>query len=51
MSVTSATGTYGGTVNLSATLTSDGSPLSGKTVDFNLKGAAVLELQLQIAVV
>ena len=40
ISVTSATGTYGGTVNLSATLTSGGAPLSGKTVDFNLRGGS-----------
>jgi uncharacterized repeat protein (TIGR01451 family) len=36
-----ATGTYGGTVNLSATLTSGGNPLSGKTIDFTLNGNSV----------
>jgi len=33
-----ASGTYGGTINLSATLTSSGSPLSGKTINFTLNG-------------
>ena len=33
-----ASGTYGGTVNLSATLTSSGSPVSGKTINFTLNG-------------
>lgn len=41
LSVNSATGTYGGTVNLSATLTDGASPLSGKTVDFTLNGNSV----------
>jgi hypothetical protein len=39
--VNSATGTYGGTVNLSATLTDGVSPLSGKTVGFSLNGNSV----------
>jgi hypothetical protein len=39
--VNSATGTYGGTVNLSATLTDGVSPLSGKTIDFSLNGNGV----------
>jgi hypothetical protein len=34
----SASGSYGGTVNLSATLTDGVSPLSGKTIDFSLNG-------------
>jgi uncharacterized repeat protein (TIGR01451 family) len=37
----SATGTYGGTVNLSATLSAAGSPLSGRTVNFTLNGNGV----------
>ena len=41
LTVSSATGTYGGTVNLSATLTDGTSPLSGKTVDFTLNGNSV----------
>src|SRR5437667_1011207 len=42
LAVTSATGTYGGTTDLSATLTASGSgsPLSGKTVSFTLNGTA-----------
>jgi hypothetical protein len=36
--VNSATGTYGGTVNLSGTLTDGVSPLSGRTVSFSLNG-------------
>ncbi|MEP6740891.1 MAG: carboxypeptidase regulatory-like domain-containing protein [bacterium] len=36
--VGSASGPYGGTVNLSATLTDGVSPLSGKTVSFSLNG-------------
>ena len=36
-----ASGTYGGTVNLSATLTSSGSPVSGKTINFTLNGNPV----------
>jgi hypothetical protein len=34
-----ATGTFGGTTTLSATLTSSGSPVSGKTVSFTLNGS------------
>jgi uncharacterized repeat protein (TIGR01451 family) len=41
LTTASATGTYGGTVNLSATLTAGGSPLSGKTIDFQLNGNSV----------
>ena len=36
-----ASGTYGGTVNLSATLTSSGSAVSGKTINFTLNGNSV----------
>ena len=38
LNVASASGTYGGTTTLSATLTSGGSGLSGKTVSFTLNG-------------
>lgn len=38
ITVSPASGTFGGTVNLSATLTSGGSPVSGTTVDFTLNG-------------
>jgi hypothetical protein len=38
LTTASATGTYGGTVNLSATLTDGVSPLSGNTVNFTLNG-------------
>ena len=38
LAVTAATGTYGGMVTLSATLTSSGSPVSGKTITFVLNG-------------
>ncbi len=41
LTVTAASGTYGGTVNLSATLTAGGTGVSGKTVNFTLNGAAV----------
>ena len=41
LTVGSATGTYGGTVNLSATLTDGVSPLAGRTVDFSLNGNGV----------
>src|SRR5207249_2558168 len=41
LSVSSASGTYGGTANLSATLTSGGSGVSGKTVAFTLNGNSV----------
>jgi len=42
LSVASASGTYGGTTTLSATLrkTSDNSPIGGKTVNFTLNGNA-----------
>ncbi len=40
LAVTSATGTYGGTTDLSATLTFSGSGLSGKTINFTLNGTA-----------
>ena len=40
-STASASGTYGGTVSLSAVLTSGGNPVSGKTVNFSLNGNAV----------
>ncbi len=36
-----ATGVYGGTTTLSATLTSGGNPVSGETVSFTLNGANV----------
>ncbi len=36
-----ATGTYGGTVNLSATLTDGTNPISGQTIDFTLNGNSV----------
>lgn len=38
LTVGSATGTYGGTVNLSARLTDGVSPLSGRTINFTLNG-------------
>jgi uncharacterized repeat protein (TIGR01451 family) len=41
LSVAAATGAYGGTVNLSATLTSGGSPVNGKSIDFTLNGNSV----------
>ena len=43
LSVAAATGTYGGTTNLSATLTrtSNASVISGKTITFTLNGNAV----------
>ncbi|HTI38457.1 MAG TPA: MBG domain-containing protein, partial [Vicinamibacterales bacterium] len=40
LSVQAASGTYGGTVNLSATLTSGVNPVSGKTVSFTLNGTS-----------
>ncbi|MGB9104597.1 MAG: Ig-like domain-containing protein, partial [Terriglobales bacterium] len=40
LSTISASGTYGGTVNLSATLSSGGNPVSGKTIAFTLNGNA-----------
>ena len=39
LDVSPATGTYGGTVAISATLTSGGSPLSGATISFTLNGS------------
>src|SRR5947207_3112376 len=41
LAVSSASGTYGGTVNLTATLTSGASGLSGKTIAFTLNGNSV----------
>lgn len=41
VNVNSASGTFGGTVNLSATLTDGVSPLSGRTVNFTLNGNGV----------
>jgi uncharacterized repeat protein (TIGR01451 family) len=41
LAVSAASGTYGGTTNLSATLTSGSTPLSGKTVSFTLNGTSV----------
>jgi hypothetical protein len=41
LSIASATGTYGGSANLSATLTAGGSAVSGKTVSFTLNGSSV----------
>ncbi len=40
LSATAVTGTYGGTVTLSATLTSAGSGVSGKTVSFTVNGSS-----------
>jgi hypothetical protein len=39
--VTSASGVYGGTATLTATLTQGGSPVSGKTITFSLNGNPV----------
>jgi hypothetical protein len=41
LTVSSVAGTYGGTVNLSATLTSNSTGVSGKTVSFTLNGTPV----------
>ncbi|MEP0806095.1 MAG: hypothetical protein HRF47_11425, partial [Chloroflexota bacterium] len=41
LTVSSATGTYGGTVTLSASLESYGTALSGKTINFTLNGSSV----------
>ena len=41
LSVSPAAGSFGGTVNLSATLTAGASGLSGKTVTFSLNGTSV----------
>jgi len=38
LAVASASGTYGGTTNLTATLTSGGSGVSGKTISFTITG-------------
>ncbi len=42
LAVSSASGTYGGTVDLSATLSSGGVGVSGKTVSFTLNGGSVV---------
>jgi hypothetical protein len=41
VSAASASGTYGGTTTLSATLTSGGNPVSGATINFSLNGNQV----------
>src|SRR6266478_5156020 len=41
LSPAAATGTYGGTANLSATLTAGGAGVSGKTITFKLNGGTV----------
>ncbi len=41
LTVAPATGSYGGTVNLSATLTDGTNPISGQTIDFTLNGNGV----------
>jgi hypothetical protein len=41
LTVAAATGTYGGTTNLQATLTAGGNGVSGKSVAFTLNGTAV----------
>jgi carboxypeptidase family protein/Big-like domain-containing protein len=41
LAVAPATGTYGGTTTLSATLTSGGNPVPGETVNFSLNGSSV----------
>ena len=41
LAVSAATGSYGGTANLSATLTSAGSGLNGKSIAFTLNGVSV----------
>jgi hypothetical protein len=41
LTVDPATGTFGGTVNLSATLTSGGNGVAGKSIDFSLNGNSV----------
>ncbi len=41
LAVSAATGVYGGTAGLSATLTSGGSPVAGRTVGFTLNGTPV----------
>src|SRR5205823_4165512 len=56
LTVTSATGTYGGSVNLSATLLSGGAPnfpvgtaLSGKTISFSLNGTVLASAQTNLS--
>src|SRR5438034_1484971 len=56
LTVTSATGTYGGSVNLSATLLSGGPPgfpvgtaLSGKTISFSLNGPVLASAQTNLS--
>jgi Bacterial Ig-like domain (group 3) len=41
LAVSPVSGTYGGTVNLSATLTSNGDPVSAESVAFSLNGTSV----------
>jgi hypothetical protein len=41
LTVNSATGSFGGTVNLTATLTSGGNGVAGKTINFTLNGNSV----------
>jgi len=41
LSTIAASGTYGGTVHLSATFSSGGNPVAGKSIDFTLNGNAV----------
>jgi len=41
ITVPDASGTYGGTASLTATLTSGGNPLAGKTINFSLNGSNV----------
>jgi hypothetical protein len=41
LTVAPASGTYGGTASLSATLTSSGTPVGGKSISFTLNGTAV----------
>ena len=41
VSTVAASGTYGGTANLSATMTSGGNPVSGKSIAFTLNGNSV----------
>jgi hypothetical protein len=41
LAVNSATGTYGGTTNLSATLTSGGNGVNGKSISFTVNGSPV----------
>jgi hypothetical protein len=41
LAVSPASGTFGGTANLSATLTSSGNPVPGESINFMLNGASV----------